>query len=228
MLNQPTFNIWGMEISEPVVALTDFVVTLVCLFAWLQLSKRENTQTYFKYFKWYFLAMAITTFTGGLFGHAFLVMMGPIAKFPSWVMSIISITFLELGAIHLSRKQTGERNFSMLKGLSFIKLVFFLFITIYTYSFQYSGLHAATGLLLIVSPLLFLYYRNTKDEGTKIILFAMLFSVLTGVVFVKQISLHFWFTHHDVNHILMAIISYIIYLGVDKINEPAYQIANET
>ncbi len=68
-----TIYIAGIRIDEPIVTLTDLIVSFLCLYFFYRIQKSGKKEKVFLYFKIYFLNMGIATLLGGLIGHAFFI-----------------------------------------------------------------------------------------------------------------------------------------------------------
>ncbi len=72
ILAQPSINLAGFRIDEPMTTLTDLVVSAVCFYAFYKLHKKNLPGRTQLFFRLYFLTMGIATGIGGLIGHGFL------------------------------------------------------------------------------------------------------------------------------------------------------------
>ena len=88
---QPTIELFGLPIMEPMVTFTDLWITIVCLFAFLSLRKKAFPGVIHRYMRYYFLIMALATFLGGVLGHAFQYAVGIEWKLPGWLISMIAV-----------------------------------------------------------------------------------------------------------------------------------------
>ncbi len=68
---QPSIEILGIRIDEPVTTFTDLIVSVVCLYAFYHLHKIPIKSKVHWNLKYYFLSMGIATIFGGLIGHGF-------------------------------------------------------------------------------------------------------------------------------------------------------------
>ena len=71
-MENPPIDIFGLTILEPITSLTAVLVSIVCLYAFFQLSKLPRHDRVHHFFRYYFLSMAVATAVGGIIGHAFL------------------------------------------------------------------------------------------------------------------------------------------------------------
>src|SRR6056297_2947849 len=96
-LEQPSIELWGVLINEPVTVLTDLLVSAVCIYAFVKIIQLPHRGKLKAYLLWYFFLMALATMFGGIIGHAFLWHFDASWDNPEWVNSIISkIAFLEM------------------------------------------------------------------------------------------------------------------------------------
>lgn len=98
-LSQPSIEIFGTTIAEPMVTLTDLMITAVCVYAFVQLTKLGRKGKVHKYIRWYFGIMAIATLLGGLLGHAFQEQVGLAWKLPGWLISMLAVMAIERASI---------------------------------------------------------------------------------------------------------------------------------
>ena len=213
-----------IRIDEPIVTATDLVVSLLCfIFAYKihQTGKKEKT---FLYFKIYFFTMGIATFLGGVVGHAFLYLFENFRgelyywKLPGWIMSMISIMFVERAAIEHTRIYLSKSIVKSFKIVNIIEFLIFLTLTITTLNFFFVEFHSGYGLMFVVLSLeAFLFYK-TRNEAGKYILTGIGFAAVAALIFMNEISPHQWFNYASTSHILMAIAATFFYLGAIRID----------
>lgn len=213
---QPSIEIWGLKIQEPMTSLTDLLVSAVCYYAFYRLHKEKSKVKSVFYFKYFFLTMGLSTTLGGIIGHAFLYAFPFAMKFPGWVTGMCSVAFMERAAIMQAGAimKPGITRFFAIMNL--IELAIFIFIAFYTLNFLFVEIHASYGLMVVF---LFEYfiYRKKKDPGSKMILYGIAVSAFAAFVHIAKISFHIWFNHIDLSHVLMAIGAFLFYIGVKKI-----------
>ena len=210
---QPSVYLAGIRIDEPVTALTDLLVSAVCLGAYLQLSKRGTTSNALLYFRYYFLLMALATLLGGLVGHAFLYALSFPWKLPGWVVSMLSVALIERSSIEYARPLVPARVARFFLTLNIIELITVMSITFYTLDFRWVEFHSGYGLLGVVLPFHFYRYRQTRDRGSLTVIAAVGIATLAAIVYMNRLALHTWFNHLDISHVLMAAGAYVFFLG---------------
>jgi hypothetical protein len=210
---QTSIELFGLVLHEPVTALTDVLVSVICLVAYLKLNalpQRSQVQGLFKY---YFLSMSMATFLGGVFGHAFIHYLPFYMKLPGWITSMLSIALLERAVIQYSRKWIDPKIGAFFSKLNIAELLAFLILSLVTLNFQFVLIHAAYGMAIVVTGFAGFVYYKEKSTGSKQILQAVLVSAIGAFFFVFKIGLDKWFNHVDISHVFMMIASVLYYKG---------------
>ncbi|MDX8339714.1 hypothetical protein SLH46_11000 [Draconibacterium sp. IB214405] len=212
-----TIFLFGIKIDEPVVTLTDLLVSVLCFIFAYKIHRKNKTEKVFIYFKLYFLLMGIATAFGGLIGHAFLYHFNFYWKLPGWITSMFSIMFVERAAIEHTRIQLSNKIVQLLSILNIVEFLIFLTLTVVTLNFFYVEFHSGYGLMFIVLSLEGFLYLKTRNKSSKFILIGVLFAAIAALVFMNQLSIHQWFNYLSVSHILMAAAAWFFYLGAINI-----------
>jgi hypothetical protein len=215
-LEKTTFEVLGVIIQEPITAVTDLLVSAVCLYAFAALTPTTRS---LKFLKYYFLAMALATAYGGIIGHAFLGYVGFGWKIPGWLISMVSIALLERSAIAHASTLLDNKTSVFFTYLNSIELIVLNVIVLSTLNFFYVEAHAAYGLLIVVFSFEIYIFRITRDESSSRFLCAVGISGLAALVHLTGFSLHVWFNHMDLSHVLMAASAYVFFLGGKKLQD---------
>ncbi|WP_319502866.1 DUF6962 family protein [uncultured Draconibacterium sp.] len=213
-----TVFLFGIKIDEPVVTLTDLLVSVLCFIFAYKIHQNNSSEKVFTYFKLYFLIMGIATALGGLIGHAFLYNFNFYWKLPGWITSMFSIMFVERAAIEHTRIQLSKKIVKILGFLNIIEFLTFLTLTIVTLNFFYVEFHSGYGLMFVVLSLEGFLYIRTRNKASKFILIGVAFAAVAALFFMNNISIHQWFNHIAISHVLMAIAACFFYFGASKIN----------
>jgi hypothetical protein len=213
---QPSIEILGLRIDEPITTLTDLLVAAVCFFAYRKLHKAKSKEISVFYFKYFFLTMAISTTLGGLMGHAFLYAFGFIWKTPGWIIGMLSVAFMERAAIMQARYVMRPNVSSFFAFMNILELAVFIFIAFFTLNFFYVEVHAFYGLLVVFLFELFIF-RKDRNASCRLILWGIFVSAFAAIVHMSKLSPHVWFNYIDLSHVFMAAGSYLFYLGAEKI-----------
>lgn len=217
MDNIISIELFGVRIDEPMVTLTDLLVSFLCFLFFYKMHKNPAQGLVFTYFKYYFLIMGLATTFGGLVGHAFYYEFSKSWKLIGWVISMFAIMLIERAAIEHTALILKKKYLKILRVVNIVEFAIFLFLTFYTLDFFYVQLHSGYGLMFIVLTIEFLLFTKTKNEASKYIMAGIGFAALSALTFATQFSLHIWMNYLAISHIWMAVATVFIYLGVKKI-----------
>lgn len=218
MENQPSAYFSGIRIDEPVTALTDLLVSAVCIYAFYQLNKIKQPGRSILYFRYYFLLMAIATFMGAIISHAFLYALSLEWKIPAWLVSMLGVALIERSAIEYAQPYVRPVVGRFFLVMNIVELLVVAGIAISTLNFHWVEFHGGYGLLVVVSSFHLYIYLQNKDAGSRRILLGVFVAALAAGVFTFKVAAHKWFNHLDASHVLMAAASYILYTGAMLLN----------
>jgi hypothetical protein len=213
-----TIYIAGLRIDEPIVTLTDLLVSFLCLYFFYKIQKSGKKNKVFIYFKIYFLNMGIATLLGGIIGHAFFYNFSFYWKLPGWIMSMISIMFVERAAIEHTRIWLTDSIIKVFRVINILEFLIFLSLTIFTLNFFFVEFHSGYGLMFVVLSLEGFLFWKIKNIAGKYMLIGVGFAAVAALFFMNKISPHQWFNYLSISHILMAIAATFFYMGTLKID----------
>lgn len=216
---QPSIELFGLLIHEPVTALTDVFVAIICYVAYLKLNALPPRGQVHTLFKYYFLSMSVATFLGGVVGHALLHYVPFFMKLPGWITSMLSVALLERAVIQYSRKLIDPKIGAFFSKLNIAELLTFLVLSLVTLNFQFVLIHAAYGMAIVVAGFAGFVYYKERNLGSKRILQAVFISSIGAFFFVFQIGIDKWFNHVDISHVFMMIASVFYYKGAKNLIE---------
>lgn len=213
-LINPSIYPFGMRIDEPVTTITDVLVGVVCFVAWYRLNKLPQQHNFISYFKSFFMLMGWATIIGGVIGHGFLYLFSFYWKLPGWLLSMLSITFLERVMIEYSSSMLKPKAVRFFKWFNIVELLIFAGLAFGTLQFKYVEFHSAYGLLVVVLGFcIFNFFRGNRASSLRTFSAAVFLCIVAAVIFNLRIAWSEWFTHADISHILMAWASYLFYRG---------------
>ncbi len=216
MLQETSLTFRGITLHEPVTVITDLLVTAVCWYAFWQL-KGQKPGRLNNLFRAYFFTMGLATAYGGIIGHGFIVQLGFVWKVPGWVISMFSVALLERAAIFHAQPLMQPKIGRFFAVLNLVELFSLITVALITLNFFFVEAHAAYGLLVVVASFELYIYRQTKAEGSRLMLIAVAIAALAALVHLSELSLHRWFNHLDLSHIIMAISSWFFYRSARRI-----------
>lgn len=210
---QPSIEVFGLRVNEPVTMLTDLLVTVVCIYAFVRLSRIPLKNNVHLYLKLYFLSMGIATAVGGIIGHGFLYLFSFAWKLPGWLTSMLSVALLERAVILYARKLIHPFLGKLFAWLNVIELLTFVTITFVTLNFFFVEVHAAYGLLVVTTSFSLIVFVKTRNRGSRTFLIAVAISAISALIFMNQWGIGPWFNHFDISHLLMATSAWFFYKG---------------
>lgn len=213
---QPSIELFGVEIMEPMITFTDLWITAVCVFAYFKLRKLNRKGRVHKLIRGYFGIMAIATFLGGILGHALQDVVGLSWKLPGWLISMLAVMAIERASIIHAQPIINKRFGKILEVANVVELLTFAIIAFSTLNFFYIQVHSAYGLGLVVLPIHFYVFWRSGNEGSRIFYLTVIFATLAAFFYTSEIGLHRWFTHLDIAHTVMAVSLYFFYRGARK------------
>lgn len=213
-------EILGIVILEPISSLTDCITGIVGLFIAGLIWKKGYSEKSMKFFQRYFLFMGLATVCAGTIGHAFLHYLSFEWKMVGWSLSALGLYFFQRASLEFFKERMNQKFFTFLKWVILIELlVFYLLILIpETRSFKIVQFNATFNYIAIILPLYLYSIIKWKNYTSLLIIGAILWAVLTAFVYNTQISLHQWFNHHSLTHVLMTTFVIFMYFSVRKLH----------
>lgn len=223
----PTVFVGSFEWREPVTTLTDLLVAIVCLTAFYFFTRLKNRESPgYPWFRKYFLIFAIGMTSAAWFGHGLQAYVSPNFKIIGWVCGATGLMFLQVGSLKLITKYVSAKWQSLLFKwfrLQWIVAVcgmfYFLSAGIET-AFKVTQINSVVALWGSVLPIHFFGYYKANIRTSKIVIIALLYSAVPGIVYSNKISLSHWFNYHDISHVLMAVFMTIMFLGLYQLVKP--------
>jgi Family of unknown function (DUF6962) len=212
----PTVVFGDFHWMEPVTTLTDFLVALVCWYAFYRYTtmpvEERRSDTYLL-FKSSFLVFAIGMTCAAWLGHGFQFYLNPTYKIVGWICATTGFLFLQLGSLQLIRKQLQPRLELWLKSFFFIEwaTVLALILIPATSRFEINQINVVIALVGFVAPMHFVNLKRNKEVESRIVFIALAVSTLSGLVYKNQFSVNMWFNYHDISHVLAAIFMFLMF-----------------
>lgn len=216
-LEQPSIEILGIRIDEPVNCATDLLVTAVCWYAYYKLRKMHSQVRSIRLMKYYFLVLGVATLFGGVMGHAFTYALSPEWKIPGWVVSMLAIMLIERASIEYASPILKPGLGRYFLWLNSIELMVLFTLTIVFVEFKYVLGHSAYGLGAVVGGFHLFTYLKTKNEASLRMIQAVLIAGVGALFFINEWGISKWFNHLDIGHTTMALGSWFFYLGSKKL-----------
>lgn len=209
----PSIDVFGLRVDEPITMLTDVLVTVICWYAYWKLGKMDRKGSVHLLLRQYFLTMGMATLLGGLIGHSFNYALSIYWKIPGWYVSMFSVAFLERASIFHATPLIKPRLALFFAWLNVIELLFFLVTSVATMNFYFVMGHAAYGILIVTGGFQGYAYLRTRHEGSRLFLVGVFWATVGAVFFVNEWALSIWFNHMDIAHVLMGVACWYFYKG---------------
>lgn len=224
----PTIYLGNIRVDEPITSLTNLLIVGVGLYSFFK--TRTHYQTIdIKLYRWFLLTMGLATLISAICGHAFLYSFPFNAKIFGWIATILSVGIGQLAAVFHTQKLFSQKNRNVLVGAIALENSLIITMAFVVFSFVIVEIHSAIGLLLNISLLEALYYKQTKSVLSKNMILGVSIAVLAILCHIFKLAISVWFNHMDLSHIIIAIALYIMHLGIYKeIEEKDTIIKNST
>ena len=227
----------GLLVLEPMTALTDFIVTAVCILGIIKFSRHEkNEKRQLRVFAWFFLFMGLGTLFAGLFTHAFSDVFYPerlstealaalsydeklsynLHNLPNWVFNVVSVTLFEVSNVIMIKKYFSKLNTGLYYAVIAVEsvTVYALLLTVLKYDIAIA--HIGFALYLIALPLQIVVYRKFRSEYSKFMIIGILIMLITPPVMALKFEFCKWFNFNDISHVVIAATMYCFMLAGEK------------
>lgn len=210
-MTDTTITFFDFAIHEPVTALTDFIITFLCLFFFFQLRNKGNNVA-INWWKAFFMLFGLSAFFGG-FSHALFIIHQGMEYKSCWismqVLNGFAVFSVQMATYHTVLQNTNSREWW--KQSYIVQLFIFLAAVIFYQDFLVVVLNNVVGLV----PVIALHFIDSKkSEESKLIANGILISFLTGIVHGAKLSLHAYFNFNDISHVLIMLSLFVVFSGV--------------
>jgi hypothetical protein len=232
---QPDVYFWGVRVGEPMIALTSLLVASFCIFAWARLGKILSVAHLRKgvphlidalrLFRVFFLLMGLSSFLGGLVGHAFLHHFPFIFKMPGWVLGMLAVSALEQASIARAKSFLGAGWARALTWLNVAQLTVALSFVFATLWFPAVEMHSAFGFLFVIAPLEGMMFFKSRPAVSRFVLGGILMLVGAVTMHILKLSAGVWFCFFDIAHLFMCGAVWLFMLGAERLATCDLQLA---
>ena len=212
-LQNPSIELFGLRIDEPVTTGTDIIVALIGIWGYFKIAKIKSVKHVYVY-ALFFLGTGISTMVAGILGHAFLYRFGYEIKMVGWVLGILGTCFAQFAAVYHAKNSIGEKAFKTLLSICYLEVIVSMTILILKPSFMVVICHTAFGLLLMVTVLESINYSKTKSKLSLMMIYGVALAVTAIICHTAKIAISKWFNHLDVSHVFLGLSLYVMIKGV--------------
>lgn len=225
-MDKVCLNIFGLDLLEPMTFVTDLLVAVFCFIYYYKIRNIDIKEFDNKYFKLFFIIFGLSTLIAG-FAHIFYNYLGITPHIISWILSGLSIYYIEMCSITFVKSEKIKK---YLNHLIYIQLFLFTFSIIYFKQFQFVKYNSFIGLILFVLILELISLIKSSNKGSWFIIIGIFFTFLSAIVHSIKFSIHKWFNYNDLSHIFLLLCIYFLYAGAMykiKLNEQEYQLKED-
>jgi len=212
-LQNPSIEVFGFRIDEPVTTITDIIVALIGIWGYFKIARTQNLK-HVSVYAYFFLGTGISTLIAGILGHALLYRFGYEIKMVGWVLGILGTCFAQFGAVFHAKKYLGDAAFKTLLWMCYVEVVISMTVLILKPSFMVVIFHTAFGLILMVTILETINYSKTKSKLSLMMIYGVGLAVAAIICHTARISISKWFNHLDVSHVFLGLSLYVMIKGV--------------
>lgn len=211
---QPSISLFGWQVDEPMTTATDLLVTAVSFYCWVKLSKISPQTSFLGWMRAYFLVFGISTFFGGICGHAFL-RLGDfnLMKMVGWLPGMVATAFLASASVELIRPLVAPSFSKKTTWLLWSILGATISAILIQPGFNWVKVNGFLQVIGLVLPISFFVFREKKHPGSRNFLWAIGWTTLASLFFSQKISPHIWFNHADISHVFLAVAAWFYYRG---------------
>jgi hypothetical protein len=212
-LQNPSIELFGVRIDEPVTSITDIIVALIGIWGYFKIAKQKNLK-HVSIYALFFLGTGISTMVAGILGHAFLYRFGYEIKMVGWVLGILGTCFAQFAAVYHAKETIGDKKFKLLLNICYLEVIVSMTFLILKPGFIVVICHTAFGLLLMVTVLESINYSKTKSKLSLMMIYGVGLAVCAIIVHTCRIAISKWFNHLDISHVFLGLSLYVMIKGV--------------
>jgi hypothetical protein len=216
------FDLFGLELLEPNAFIGDTIIFLIALYLAYKTSNLSIKNSFFTYWKWFFIIFGFGFFAGGI-GHMMYNYFGVPGKYLSWYGGILASFFVEKAIISIFSKVSWKPT---LNAIVVSKLVLAIIAATYVFAtvdltvdpqkgLIVPTLNSIIGLSLSLGVLGY-YYQLKIDSSFRYLWMSTLILIPSAVFQAKKINFHQWFDRNDVSHILLITSMFMYFICIEK------------
>ncbi len=207
-MEKNTITFFSYRFLEPGTFISDILMAIACYYFYLSI-KKIAVNKYHSQISLFFLFMGFSSFVGA-FAHFLALYTGKTLHYVSWILTGISIFFIEYGiSSHISNEK--KRNLFLI----FIKtklLVFFIVASILM-NFLFVKINTAFGMLGIVSPILFYQVVKFDKKCYAYIILGVLLAIIPAFFHHTKFDFIGIFNMNDLSHFFLILCLFLVYFG---------------
>jgi hypothetical protein len=213
-IQDTTIYIGTIAIHEPVTVLTDYLITIQCLFFFIRLNRFSYTDNCTNYWKCFFGLMALSSFAGGC-SHAFFAVHQGAAYKAFWLsmqaLNILSVFYMQRGTLYSALKDSTKKKYW---NISYhVQLVVFFAAVFIFQNFLVVIINTVISLI----PVMLIHFADAKRNRQNLwIAYGIVVLFITAGINAAKLSIHPYFNYLDLAHVLIMLNLLLMYTGVKR------------
>lgn len=209
-----TIHIGELAVHEPVAVFTSYVVSGMCFYFYWKLNKNTDNKA-IKSWAGHLLFVGLASLVGS-FSHALFAVHAGVAYESFWLpMQVLNISAVYFAQQAMLNSVLKNSSFKKYWGWSYhIQLAIFLTSVFIFHNFNVVIVNAVIGLV----PVIVFHFIDAKNEKSSLWI-ASGFTILlsSAIIFITKFTIHKYFNHIDLSHVIMMLCLWMIFWGAKKI-----------
>ena len=202
---------FGLNLVEPNAFIGDFILGVIAFYLIIKIHRLNSSMPFFKNWKLFFVTLGTSFFLGGI-GHSMFLYFGIYGKYSGWLLSIISVSYLEAAIFSIhpnSEKGKLLLVVSKIKTFIAISIEIGIFVFVNLTSDPQLGLwvpliNSGIGFIFCLGYLSHKYQKSITNSFRNLKI-ALALMVPAAIIQHLKISIYPWLDRNDIGHFLLAI-----------------------
>ncbi len=209
-----TIYIGNLAIHQPVTVFTSYLIFGLCFYFYLQLKRIKNVNSSTSNWGRFFLMIGLASFVGS-FAHAFFAVHEGLGYKLFWLsmqaLNIFSVYFAQQATLNSALQNSVQKNFWKLSYD--IQLILFFSAVFIFHNFLVVVVDGVIGMI----PIMVIHFMDSKKvKESSWIAYGIVILFLSAIVNITKFSLHAYFNHLDIAHVLVMINLWMMFVGVKR------------
>jgi len=209
-----TITIGGVAIHQPVTAITDIILAIVCFCFFLKLKQIKNPDQSTKSWIWFYLFLSLASITGSS-SHAFFAVHRGFGYDSLWLpmqlFNIFAAFSAQQATLYSVFKNSPNRN--TWKWFSLILITFFSVSVFIFHNFLVVVIHSAIALI----PVMIIHFIDSrKQKDSLYIAWGIVILFITAIIHSAKLSINEYCTYLDIAHVFIIASLSVMLIGIKR------------
>lgn len=205
------FNLWGLELQEPMALITNWLIAFFCFYAFSQIKKSEKPSV--NAFRSFYLVLGISMILGGL-GHLLFKYFGFYGKYPSWILGTLAGYYVARGLLYYWER---NKSYPFFKYFLIFKSSALLLATLISLKFVFIAIDVSITYIVYAGYIAYRLWTKDRIE-MKFFVYGVLVLFPSLIIYALKIDLHRYFNREDLSHVFMLACIMLFYTGIRRIS----------